>query len=233
MLNSKRICAIILAAGSGKRMGANVNKQFLSLGEKPVLYHTLKAFHSHGLIDSIIVVAAESETQYVKEEIVEKYNFHKVNKIATGGSERQHSVYKGLMAAEGVDIVLIHDGARPFVSHEVIENGIAYAGRYGASACGVVPKDTIKVRNSEGFSINTPERKSLFAVQTPQCFKYDLIRDCHERIQHENIIVTDDTMVVERYGHSVYLYDGSYENIKITTSEDMHIAEMILKSIKY
>lgn len=214
-------------------MGANVNKQFLKLGERPVLYHTLKAFHSHMLIDSIIIVAAESEVQYVQKEIVEKYCFHKVTHIVAGGSERQHSVYNGLLAAEGADIVLIHDGARPFVSHEIISRGIEYAQIHGACSCGVVPKDTIKIRDENGFSIKALDRKSSFAVQTPQCFKYDIIRECHERIQNENVAVTDDTMVVERYGKRVYLYEGSYENIKITTKEDMLTAEQILKNIKY
>ena len=222
------IYAIILAAGKGKRMGTHTNKQFLCINERPLLYYTVKAFSDNSLISKIIIVCSEDEIEYCEKEIVSKYGFEKVLSIVKGGVERQHSVYNGLLAAEGADIVLIHDGARPFASNTIIEDGIKYAKLYGASTCGVTPKDTIKIRDSEGFSLDTPDRNTLFSVQTPQCFKYNIIMESHSKIQMENINVTDDTMVVERYGHKVWLYQGSYENIKITTPEDLIIAERIL-----
>lgn len=225
-----KVCAIILAAGKGKRMGANINKQFLKLNDKPILYYTLKAFSEHEAIDEIILVAAKNEVAYCKNEISDKYNINKITKIVEGGKERQDSVLKGLKAIGQCDIVLIHDGARPFVSKAIIDNGIKYTKLYGASACGVVPKDTIKMRNLEGISDGTLERDKMFCVQTPQVFDYRLILDCHIKVNGEKVIVTDDTMVVEKYNNKVYLYEGSYNNIKITTVEDLIVAERILKS---
>lgn len=223
-----KVCAVIVAAGKGKRMGAKVNKQFLLLDGKPVLYYTLKAFQCNNLVDEIILACSASEMEFVQENIIDKYEFSKVKKIVSGGLERQESVLRGLRAIEKCDVVLIHDGARPFVSEAMIRKGISFARTYGACACGVKPKDTIKVCDSNGFSVNTPDRNTLFCVQTPQIFKYDLIVDCHERAAREGRLVTDDTMVAEMYGNKVYLYEGSYENIKITTPEDMLLAERIL-----
>ena len=125
-------------------------------------------------------------------------------------------------------MALIHDGARPFVSEDIISKGIESATKHGASACGVQPKDTIKVIGENNFSQHTLDRNVLFSIQTPQCFNYELILNCHRKLKEEEVPVTDDTMVVERYGHRVYLYNGSYDNIKITTPEDMVIGESIL-----
>ena len=138
----------------------------------------------------------------------------------------------GLNAASNCEVVLIHDGARPFITQSIISDAIIYANLYGATACGVEPKDTIKVKDSLGFSVETPERETLFCVQTPQAFKYQLILDCHKRIHEEGIKVTDDTMVAEHYGNRVYLYKGSYNNIKITSPEDLEIGKQILEKIK-
>jgi len=213
-------------------MGEQINKQYLSIKGHPILYYTLKAFSQNDHIDEIIVVVAEDEMDYCKNHIIEKYNFSKVKNIVIGGNERQNSVLNGLMAVSNCDIVLIHDGARPFIADSIIDNGIAYASSYGAAACGVIPKDTIKIKDAAGFSLETPERETLFCVQTPQTFKYDLILDCHKRIHEEGIKVTDDTMVVERYGNRVYLYEGSYTNIKITTPEDLDLGKQILETLK-
>lgn len=223
---------IILAAGKGKRMGANKNKQFIEIMNKPILYYTIKAFENNDSIDEIVLVASKEEISYCKEQIVEKYSFKKVFKIIEGGKERQNSVLNGLKAMNDTNIVLIHDGARPFVSDDIINNCIKYANIYGATACGVLPKDTIKVRDDSSFSLSTPKRENLFAVQTPQGFKYDLILQCHKKVENENKIVTDDTMVVESYGNKVYLYDGSYNNIKITTPEDLIMAEKLINTLK-
>ncbi|MGL4731798.1 MAG: 2-C-methyl-D-erythritol 4-phosphate cytidylyltransferase [Clostridium sp.] len=221
---------IVLAAGKGKRMGANKNKQFLEIDNKPILYHTLMAFNQNELIDEIILVSAKEEIEYCKKEVVEKYNIEKVKKIVAGGKERQNSVLNGINQLENCEIVLIHDGARPFVDDEIIKNSIVYAKKHGACACGVTPKDTIKIKDENGISVETPDRNNLFAVHTPQSFKYDIITECHRKISQENIAVTDDTMVVEHYGYKVFLYEGSYKNIKITTPEDLLLAEKIIET---
>jgi 2-C-methyl-D-erythritol 4-phosphate cytidylyltransferase len=221
--------AIIVAAGRGKRMGGNINKQFLEVKGKPILYYSLNVFSNSCLIDGIVIVCAESEIEYCKHEIVEKYRISKVTKIVAGGKERQDSVYNGLKAIGDCEIVLIHDGARPFVTMKIIEDGIKYANHYGACTCGVIPKDTIKVKREDGFSKETLNRNKLFSVQTPQCFKYNIISECHRQLLDDCISVTDDTAVVERCGHRVYLYEGNYDNIKITTPEDLYIAEKIVE----
>lgn len=224
-----RNCAIILAAGKGSRMGQNINKQYLEIKDHPILYYTLKAFTLCDCIDEIIVVVAEGEMEYCRQEIINKYNFLKVVDVIIGGIERQDSVLNGLMAVHNCEIVLIHDGARPFINESIIKNAILYANLYGATACGVKPKDTIKIVDSSGFSMKTPDREMLFCVQTPQAFKYDLILKCHMKISKEGVRVTDDTMVVERYGNKVYLYEGSYNNIKVTTPEDLELGKQILE----
>ena len=143
-------------------MNANKNKQFLEVKEKPILYYTLNAFSNCKSVDEIILVAAKEEIKYCREEIVEKYKFNKVTSIVQGGKERQNSVLNGLLAIKKCDIVMIHDGARPFVDSDIINNGIIYAEKYGAAACGVKPKDTIKIKDESGFSIGTPRREKLF-----------------------------------------------------------------------
>lgn len=219
--------AIILSGGRGKRMGASVSKQFIMLKNKPILYYTIKKFLDNKDIDNIVIVLPKDEIDYFKENILDKFDLD-INKIVSGGKERQDSVYNGLNECKDSDIVLIHDGARPFVSDEIISNGIKFAKKYGAAAPGVMPKDTIKVKDFESFSKSTPKRSDLVSVQTPQVFKYDLITKCHEKIKAEGKEVTDDTMVVETYGNKVFLYDGEYTNIKITTPEDLILGEYLV-----
>ncbi|NLP27240.1 MAG: 2-C-methyl-D-erythritol 4-phosphate cytidylyltransferase [Clostridia bacterium] len=223
--------ALIVAAGKGKRMGSEISKQFLSLKGKPLLYYTIKAFSQCTKIDSIVLVLSKEAIDFTRKEIVERYDFKKVSSLVEGGKERQESVYNGLKAIGNCNIVAIHDGARPFVTTDIIETGISYAESFGASACGVKTKDTIKVVNEEGFSVTTPDRNTLMAVQTPQCFKYELIRQCHEKAALEEYLATDDTMIVEKYGQRVYLYEGDYKNIKVTTPEDMLLGERILDKL--
>ena len=198
------ISAIILAGGKGKRMGAPVSKQFIEIKGKPIIYYTIKKFSENKKIDNIVVVLSKDEVVYFKENILEKYNL-KVDNIVIGGTERQDSVYNGLKSLEdtNTDIVLIHDGARPFISDRIIDDGIKFAQVYGACAPGVMPKDTIKIKNESNFSVSTPERGSLVAIQTPQVFKFNEILECHEKIKINNIVVTDDTMVAEKFGYSV------------------------------
>ena len=174
------VSAIVLAGGRGKRMGSIQSKQYIDLNGKPILYYTLKRFINNPNIDKVILVIPEDEMEFCQKEVLDKYSL-KVDSVALGGKERQDSVYNGLKKAEGSDIVLIHDGARPFVSEKIIDYGITYAKLYGAAAPGVMPKDTIKVKNTKGFSIETPERSNLVAVQTPQVFNYEMILKCHEK----------------------------------------------------
>ena len=223
------ISAIILAGGKGKRMGSAISKQFIDIKGKPIIYYTLKKFSANKKIDNIIVVLPEDEVKYFKENILKKYEL-RINKIVIGGKERQDSVYNALKSLKNssTDIVLIHDGARPFISERIINEGIKFAEIYGAAAPGVMPKDTIKVKNEKNFSVDTPNRANLVSIQTPQVFKFDEILECHEKIRYNGEKVTDDTMVVEKYGYSVYLYDGEYTNIKVTTPEDLILAERLI-----
>ena len=220
--------AIILAGGKGKRMNAPVSKQFIEIDEKPLIYYTIKKFEQCKMVNEIIIVLPKDEIDYFNTKIQSRFNFN-ISKIVEGGAERSDSVYNALKAIENANVVLIHDGARAFVSNKIIEDGINFAYEFGAAAPGVVPKDTIKVRNENSFSKETPIRESLFAIQTPQCFNYSMIKECHERIQKETICVTDDTMVVEHYGNKVYLYEGDYKNIKLTTEEDLILAREFVK----
>lgn len=219
--------AIILAGGKGKRMGANISKQFIEINEKPIIYYTIKCFEACKSIDEIILVLPKDEVNYFEKNIMERFDL-KISKIVEGGKERQDSVYNALNSIDECDIVLIHDGARPFVSQSIIEEGIEKAKEYGAAAPGVMPKDTIKVRDSSGFSIKTLRRDELVAIQTPQCFNFDIIKKCHQKIKEKNIQVTDDTMVVEMFDNKVYVYDGDYKNIKITTKEDLIFCNELL-----
>ncbi|MGL4741410.1 MAG: 2-C-methyl-D-erythritol 4-phosphate cytidylyltransferase [Sarcina sp.] len=223
--------AIILAGGKGKRMEASVSKQFIEVQGNPLIYYTLKKFEGCSSIDEIILVLPKDEIEYFNKNIQSKYNF-KISKIVEGGTERSDSVYNAIRQVEESDVVLIHDGARAFVSEEIILNGIKYAREFGAAAPGVMPKDTIKLKDEQSFSKETFNRSELVAIQTPQCFKYEIIKACHEKIQTENILPTDDTMVVEHYGHKVYLYEGSYINIKLTTKEDLILANVFASGNK-
>ncbi|WP_148412240.1 2-C-methyl-D-erythritol 4-phosphate cytidylyltransferase [Murimonas intestini] len=219
--------AIVLAAGKGKRMNSSIHKQYLLLAGRPVICYSLETFQKCPFIDEIILVAGEGEEEYCRHEIAEKYGFDKVSRILPGGRERYDSVYAGLKAAAGCDFVYIHDGARPFVDDKMLCRAREAVEKYQACVVGMPVKDTIKVMDQEGFAAATPERKSLFMVQTPQVFAYDVIRRAYDEVMSgENIQVTDDAMMVEKAMNiKVKLVEGSYENIKITTPEDLRIAE--------
>lgn len=219
--------ALILAGGRGKRMKSDISKQFIDIKGKPVLYYTIKRFMNNNNIDEIVLVLPKDEIDYCIKNVIEKYNL-KVDYIVEGGKERQDSVYNGLKVINNTDIVLIHDGARPFVSDEIIQKGIEFAIEHGAAAPGVIPKDTVKVIGEDSFSKETLERNALVYIQTPQVFRLNIIKECHERVNKDKIVVTDDTMVVELYSNKVYIYEGDYKNIKITTAEDIMVAESML-----
>lgn len=228
----QRNTAIVLAAGQGKRMHTKVQKQFLEIGGRPVLFYSLMCFQNSPFIENIILVTGEKDISYCRNEIVEKYNLTKVTRIIAGGKERYDSVYQGLLACENSDYVLIHDGARPFITGEIIERGLADARKTGASAVGMPVKDTIKIADAAGFIAETPERSRVWMIQTPQIFRYELIRKAHESIRTKDMsAVTDDAMVVEQEtGVRICLTEGSYQNIKITTPEDLAVAELFLKN---
>lgn len=232
-MKREKITAIVLAAGRGKRMNSKVQKQFLELGGKPVLYYSLNCFQQSPLVTDIILVTGAESVAFCKEEIVEKYGFTKVKKVIPGGKERYDSVYEGLLSCENSDFVLIHDGARPFITQEILERGMTGVRETGACVIGMPSKDTVKVSDENGFVQETPERNLVWSVQTPQIFEYSLIRNAHEKIRCENMPgITDDAMVVERAsGTKIRLVEGSYKNLKITTPEDLDIAEIFLKNI--
>ena len=230
-MEKKEYCtAIVLAAGSGKRMGTKVHKQYLLMGGKPVLYYSLRAFEDSKRIDEIILVCGAGEEDYCREEIVEKYGISKARKIIPGGAERYDSVWNGLKETkEGY--VYIHDGARPFVDEEIIERAYECVSEHHACVAGMPSKDTVKIADSGNIVTATPDRSSVWIVQTPQAFDTELIRKAYALLmEKDEISVTDDAMVAEQMlGASVRLFYGSYENIKITTPEDLEIAEVFLK----
>lgn len=230
MYKSHYISVIIAAAGMSNRMGSKINKQFIFINNKPILAHTIEKFERCKYVDEIIVVAKESEIDYCRKEIIKRYGFNKVSKIVKGGMERQDSVYNGILALnEKTDIVLSHDGARPFVKIKNIIDGIDGAVKHGACVVGVPVKDTIKVVGDNNGIDKTPKRKALWAAQTPQCFKKDILIEGYRKAMEDNFVGTDDSVLVERLGLNVKMIMGSYENIKITTPEDLIIAESILK----
>ena len=222
--------AIVLAAGKGTRMNSKIQKQFLEIKGKPVLYYSLKCFQESPLIRDIILVTGEESLSYCKEEIVEKFGFSKVTKVTAGGKERYDSVYAGLCACENTDYVLIHDGARPFVTEEMLERTCFSVKETGVCVVGMPVKDTIKISDRNEMVQSTPERERVWLVQTPQAFRYSLIKESYESILNKDMSgITDDAMIVEQEsGVKVALVRGSYENIKITTPEDLIIAEAFL-----
>ena len=223
--------AIVLAAGQGKRMHTKIQKQFLEIKGYPVLYYSLRCFQDSPLIEDIILVTGEESVLYCQKEIVDKYGFTKVTKVIPGGKERYDSVYQGLLACENSDYVLIHDGARPFVNQEIIRRCMLEVPEYQACVVGMPVKDTIKIADEGGYAKQTPDRKNVWMIQTPQTFSYALIYEAYEEmLKTEDTAITDDAMVLERIkGKKSKLIEGSYRNIKITTPEDLLIANVYLQ----
>lgn len=225
-----KITAIVLAAGKGSRMKSKIEKQFMLLGDYPVLYYALKTFEKSP-VDEIILVTGKDNIDYCRKEIVEKYHLKKVHSIIEGGANRYDSVYQGLQACGNTDFVIIHDGARPFVTVEMIDILLETLKTYKACTVGMPVKDTIKIVDENGIGIDTPARNTLWQIQTPQGFDYGCLLSCYQKMMAETPDVTDDTMVVERYGNEVVkVVEGGYFNIKITTPEDMKIGLEILKN---
>lgn len=229
--------AICLAAGQGKRMESELQKQYLLLESRPILYYSLSALEK-SRVDEIILVVGAGEEEYCREKIIDTYGFTKVKAIVAGGKERYHSVYQGLQAIESCDYVLIHDGARPFLDDEIIERCINGAITHGACVAGMPAKDTIKLADEEENIESTPDRSRVWMIQTPQTFSFCLVKKAYEQLMaleekggKTKIPVTDDAMVVEYFlEEKVHLVRGSYQNIKITTPEDMKVATAFLQA---
>ena len=237
----KHCTAIVLAAGSGTRMKSDIPKQFMLLGGKPLIWYSLRAVEQSEIIDECILVAAEDEIPYVQSEIVDKFGFHKVKTLLAGGRERWESVGNAVAVLEEPEkegYVFIHDGARPFLTEEILGNTYEAVQKYGACVAAVPSKDTVKLADAAGFAASTPDRSRVWIVQTPQVFERGLILGAYRELQkraleigRENIEVTDDASVVESFTDCrVRLAEGSYRNIKVTTPEDMRIAEAFLNS---
>jgi 2-C-methyl-D-erythritol 4-phosphate cytidylyltransferase len=227
-----KVIALIPAAGMGKRMGAGINKQYLLLHDKPIVAHTIAVFEQALFIDDIYVIVPEAEIPYCREHVIDRYGFAKVRAIVAGGSERQHSVLNGLRAVtdpQDDDVVLIHDGVRPFIPELVLERAVAAALEHDGALVAVPSKDTVKVV-TDGIIRDTPAREQLWLAQTPQAFRYGIIRAAHEIAEAEGFLGTDDAMLVERLGKEVHIVLGDYRNIKITTPEDLILAEAFLKT---
>ena len=232
--------AVVLAAGSGSRMNSDVKKQYMEIGGKPLIYYSLKTFEE-SIIDDIVLVVSRGDVDYVRKEIVEKFGFDKVTAIVEGGLYRYHSVRLGLeAAAPNCDYAFIHDGARPFLTKDMILSALHAVKEYGACVVGMPVKDTIKIADEKGFAATTPDRNLTWMIQTPQVFSYKMILELYQRLDREEgelmakgINITDDAMVVEYFSDKkIKLVEGSYTNIKITTPEDIPTAEAILKDWK-
>ena len=223
---------IVLAGGKGSRMQSDIPKQYMELLGKPLLYYALKAFEDSD-VEQVVLVTTEGDEEYCKKELVERFGFSKVVSIVAGGSERYVSVWNGLkgLKEQEPDYVLIHDGARPLVTAELINRLIAETEQYGACVAGMPVKDTIQMTDERGTITLTPKRDSLWTAQTPQSFEFSLAYDAYERLMQEpEIHVTDDAMVVGLYHDiPIQMVRGSYTNMKVTTPEDMVLAEAFLK----
>ena len=233
--------AIIVAAGKGSRMGLGYNKVFAPLCGKPVIQWTLEQFTKSGLIDYAVLVISPCDEQIINDILQSLNNINDNNSISKqtvitycfGGKDRQDSVYNGLKAIdEKVETVLIHDGARPFADRLLIERSIIGAQKYGGACAGMPVKDTIKIINDENFITSTPERKFVWCAQTPQAFSKEIILDAHNKANLKGIKGTDDAAIAEAAGYKVIMFEGSYQNIKLTSHEDIIIAEQLIKRVE-
>ncbi|WHY67215.1 2-C-methyl-D-erythritol 4-phosphate cytidylyltransferase [Neobacillus sp. SuZ13] len=221
---------ILPAAGQGKRMGAGKNKLLLELNRVPVLIHTLKVFEEDNACSKIIVAIHPQDEEEFKALFI-KYNVAKAIHLVHGGKERQDSIFNALKTVETDGIILVHDAARPFISKEHIYRLTKVAEDTGAAILGVPAKDTIK-KVQDGLVVETVERSSLWAVQTPQAFRISLLMEAYEKAEKDSFLGTDDASLVERTGHPITMVEGDYDNIKLTTPEDIFFAEAILEKRK-
>jgi len=222
--------AVIVSAGKGQRFTEGKKKQYYLLADKPILAHTLDKFETCPLVRSILLVVGQEDMNYCLKEIVEKYRYRKISHIVPGGKRRQDSVKNGIDAlSKDADIVVIHDGVRPLVTREMIEDSIHSAQRFGAVVCAMPVKETIKIAHKDGTVLKTLDRESLWHIQTPQAFQARVIKQAYQKAAKDGFVGTDDASLVERLGMKVHILPGSYTNIKITTSEDLILANLFLR----
>ncbi len=225
-----KVTALIPAAGMGKRMGRTVAKQFLPLGDRPMLAHTLLAFQRASGVDEIIPILSKEDMESCLKEVIELYHITKVKTLVVGGKERQDSVFNGLQKLDDdKGIVLVHDGVRPFVTQEMINEVVEFAKKGECVTVGVPLKDTVKEVGSDGIVKNTLDRSRLWAIQTPQAFPVKVLKRVYAEAYKHSFYGTDDSTLAERAGSKVRVIMGSYDNIKITTPEDLLLAEQIMK----
>jgi len=224
-----KIVALILAAGRGMRMGTAKKKPYLLLAGKPVVYYTLFEFEQSPLIDEIVLVVGQDEVPYARSSLVDAFQFTKVSTIVVGGLKRQDSVWEGLRAVKSdCEVVMVHDGVRPFISQALLQKTGQAMENSGAAIVAVPVKDTIKTVSPQREVLTTLDRSTLWAIQTPQVFRRDLLEKAFEKAIDDRFYATDDAALVERLGERVTIVEGSYENIKITTPEDLVLGEAIL-----
>lgn len=229
-MKNRPVCAaVIVAAGSGRRMGTSVSKQYLLLGGKEILAHTVGKFEKSTAIDEVILVVSREDFSRVRQ-MAAAYGWKKLAAVVQGGAERQDSIWNGLTQVnESAEVILLHDGVRPFATEEMIRESIQTAREMGACAVGVPVKDTIKLCGEDGITLGTPERSRLWQIQTPQTFRREVIFQAFEKARKDGFRGTDDTSVAEYAGFPVKVIPGSYRNIKITTQEDLLIAKAFLE----
>ncbi len=217
---------VLPAAGSGKRMGAGQNKLFLLLAQKPILVHTLLVFEQDENCTGIWLAVKDEERPYI-ESLLKQYQISKVKGLPTGGTERQHSVHSCIKEMNTVEVVLVHDAARPFITVPTILELTKVAYEKGAAIAGVRAKDTMKIVHN-GLIKETVDRDSLWMIQTPQAFRFDLLAEAEDVAEKVGFLGTDEAMLVERLGHDIHMVESSYENVKMTTQEDLIFGEAIL-----
>jgi 2-C-methyl-D-erythritol 4-phosphate cytidylyltransferase len=222
--------AVVVAGGMGQRMGKPVPKQFLPLGDRPILAVTLEVFEHTDVIDAVVVAVPPVHVERTRAEIVEKYGFKKVETVCAGGDRRQDSVWEGLKAIKPpCDVVAIHDGVRPLIRPELITKSVMVARHFGGALVAHPVRSTIKIISDDGFVVSTPERRTLVAAQTPQTFAYQMILDAYKEAIRMDFRATDDAQIAEHAGARVIIVQGDAENLKITTETDLELAEIILK----
>ena len=222
-----KVSAIIPAAGQGTRMGSSTPKQFLLLNGKPILHHTLRAFETSGKVDSVTLVVPENDYDDAKSKWATSFDI--VKKVVIGGKERQDSVYNGFQAIDrDTDVVIVHDGVRPFVTADMIERAVNGADRFGAAITAVPVSDTIKQSDAEGFVERTVDRNGLWRIQTPQAFQYAVLDEAFQKAVKDSYYGTDEGSLLEYAGKKIKLIEGSAMNIKITRKEDLILGEAIL-----
>jgi len=228
MVNNLRV--VIAAAGTGSRMKSKINKQYMLLNSRPVLSYSLDVFEKYEAVDEIVIVAHPRDTEYCEKEIVKKFGYRKVKKVIPGGEQRQDSVWAGLLQLnrDTTDYVAVHDGARPLLTLALLDDLIKEAEEWGAAIPGVYVKDTLKMVDRDGFVGNTLDRSSTVFIQTPQVFRFKEIYQAYEMALEEGFKSTDDAALFEKYIGRVKVVPGNYNNLKITTPEDLIIVEALL-----